>query len=218
MCAASDACHQVGTCAPETGACSDPSGPDGTPCSDGNGCTQLDLCQSGVCAGGSPVVCAPNDVCHDAGTCDAATGLCSNPVRLDGTSCDDSNACTAGDACSGGICVGIGVPTPDEVDAGVQVAESGGIATITWNTSLGSTTSGVLRGLVSALPVGPGGNDEVCLASGVVGSSAIDAEDPNPDEAFWYLVQGSNACGKGPYGFQVEGGIPTVPRVSATCP
>jgi hypothetical protein len=72
--------------------------------------------------------------------------------------------------------------------------------------------------LVSALPVGPGGGDEVCLQDGVAGTSTIDAQDPDPGAAFWYLVQGANDCGKGPYGFQMQDGVATVPRVSATCP
>jgi len=70
---------------------------------------------------------------------------------------------------------------------------------------------------VSALPVGPGGADEVCLISGTTETSAIDSETPNPDEAFWYLIQGANDCGAGPFGDAFVDGLP-VPRVTATCP
>ena len=217
FCTASDVCHDPGTCAPATGLCSNPAKPNGSFCSDNNECTDFDTCQSGACASGAPVVCNPLDQCHDAGTCAPATGACSNPPRTDGSACDDANACTTNDACAGGVCAGTGNSAPSEVDANVQVAQSGGISTISWNVALGSTTSSVLRGLVTGLPVGPGGGDEVCLASGMAGNSAIDSDTPNPDEAFWYLVQGANDCGKGPYGSQVVDGVPA-PRVSATCP
>ena len=52
------------------------------------------------------VVCTALSACHEAGTCDPATGECSNPVAADGTACDDGAACTANDACVEGVCVG----------------------------------------------------------------------------------------------------------------
>ncbi len=105
-CTALDQCHVAGTCDPTTGMCSDPARPDGTSCSDGNACTQTDTCRSGVCTGSNPVTCAALDQCHEAGTCDPTTGVCSNPAKPDGTSCSDGNACTVGDACSNGTCAG----------------------------------------------------------------------------------------------------------------
>ncbi len=80
----------------------------GTTCSDGNACTQTDTCQSGSCAGGNPKVCSALDQCHSAGTCAAATGVCSNPNKTDGTSCSDGNSCTTGDQCVAGACAGTG--------------------------------------------------------------------------------------------------------------
>ena len=59
--------------------CSNPTKADGTPCNDGNACTQTDTCQAGTCTGANPVTCAAPDQCHDAGTCNPATGVCSNP-------------------------------------------------------------------------------------------------------------------------------------------
>jgi hypothetical protein len=217
VCAASDACHTAGTCAPATGVCSNPAAPDGIACSDGNACTQADACASGACVSGPPVVCTASDACHEAGTCGPATGVCSNPVAPDGIACSDGNVCTLNDACLSGVCAGEGPASPAEVDEGVLVSQLAGVTTITWNTAFGSTWSDVLRGLVGALPVGPGGGDEVCLLSGTAGTTATDPDTPNPDEGFWYLIQGGNDCGKGPFGFEVEGGVPT-PRVSATCP
>jgi alpha-tubulin suppressor-like RCC1 family protein len=105
-CTASDPCHEAGTCDPATGMCSNPAKEDGTPCSDGNACTQMDTCQSGACAGASPVLCTASDECHDAGTCDPATGMCSNPAKANGTACNDDNACTQTDTCQNGACAG----------------------------------------------------------------------------------------------------------------
>jgi hypothetical protein len=42
-----------------TGACDKAT--DGTPCDDGDACTQLDVCKGGECVGDYPVVCAPPD-------------------------------------------------------------------------------------------------------------------------------------------------------------
>src|SRR5438876_6610019 len=51
----------------------------------------------------TPVVCTASDQCHVAGTCDLATGQCSNPPALDGTPCNDGNLCT-GENCQAGMC------------------------------------------------------------------------------------------------------------------
>ena len=91
------------TCAPQ-GPCSGK--PDGTACNDGNACTQTDVCIAGACVGGNPKECTASDQCHTAGTCDPATGQCSNPTKTDGTACDDGDACTQADTCQAGVCVG----------------------------------------------------------------------------------------------------------------
>jgi len=104
-CPPGDQCHNQGTCDPNTGQCSTPNKPNGTPCNDGNACTTSDQCTGGSC-GGTPVTCTPLDQCHQAGTCDPNTGLCSNPTQPNGTPCNDGNACTTGDQCTGGSCGG----------------------------------------------------------------------------------------------------------------
>jgi cysteine-rich repeat protein len=104
VCTALDQCHVAGTCDTGTGVCSNPTKADNSTCNDGNACTQTDTCQSGVCTGGSPVVCTASDQCHEAGTCNAATGVCSNPAKSDGATCSDNDACTVGDACQSGSC------------------------------------------------------------------------------------------------------------------
>ena len=102
-CTASDQCHDIGTCNPATGLCSDPIKPNGTGCNDGNACTQTDTCQNGSCIGANPVVCTASDQCHDAGVCDPRTGVCSNPAKADGAACDDGDACTT-TSCQAGFC------------------------------------------------------------------------------------------------------------------
>jgi len=106
VCAAADQCHAVGSCDGATGICSNPKQTDGTACDDKNQCTQTDSCVSGICAGKSPVTCPIPDQCHTAGACDAATGLCSNPAKIDGVRCDDGNKCTQSDSCQAGTCTG----------------------------------------------------------------------------------------------------------------
>src|SRR5262249_4292941 len=62
-------------------------------------------CSGGTCVG-TPVVCAASDQCHTAGTCDASTGMCTNPSQPNEHACNDGMRCTTNDACSGGACVG----------------------------------------------------------------------------------------------------------------
>lgn len=98
-CTAQDQCHDVGTCNPTTGTCSNPSSADGRSCNDGDACTRVDQCAGGVCVGASPVMCMAQDQCHAAGLCASQSGLCSNPPVADGTTCSLQNAnaaCTAG--------------------------------------------------------------------------------------------------------------------------
>ncbi len=103
---APDQCHTAGTCDPGTGLCSHPSRPDGTVCDDGDQCTQASTCQTGTCVGSDPLGCAALDDCHEVGACNPLTGVCTNPVRSDGSSCSDGNACTQTDACQTGVCEG----------------------------------------------------------------------------------------------------------------
>jgi 6-phosphogluconolactonase (cycloisomerase 2 family) len=106
VCVALDQCHEAGVCDPSSGQCLDPALPDGTACDDASACTLGDSCQAGACVSGAPVVCTALDACHEAGVCDPATGICSDPDAANGTVCDDGNACTQTDACQSGSCVG----------------------------------------------------------------------------------------------------------------
>jgi hypothetical protein len=70
----------------------------------GSACSGCAVCSSssGTCVAGS---CPAPDQCHDTRICSPSTGVCSNPP-LTGTSCSDGNACTTGDSCQNGTCVG----------------------------------------------------------------------------------------------------------------
>jgi len=78
QCSSCTLAGSVGTCSPKA---------NGTSCSDASACTLGDTCQAGSCTGGTPKTCAASDMCHTAGTCDSATGTCSNPVGPDKVGC-----------------------------------------------------------------------------------------------------------------------------------
>jgi cysteine-rich repeat protein len=106
--AVGDPTCQGGGCLP-VGAPSDPT----LPCCEGlvargGVCTDL-------CAG---VTCGALGACHTAGTCDQATGTCSNPTAADGTTCNDGNSCSSGDTCTAGVCGGtpFSCPSPEAPD------------------------------------------------------------------------------------------------------
>src|SRR5439155_1379076 len=83
------------TCSPSTG-CAHTNNT--APCNDGNACTTNDACSGGRCVGGPAPNCNDGNGCTDDG-CDLATGC----VHTNNTApCNDGNAWTTNDACSGG--------------------------------------------------------------------------------------------------------------------
>ncbi|MBK8258962.1 MAG: right-handed parallel beta-helix repeat-containing protein [Polyangiaceae bacterium] len=100
-------CVAAAACNPANGLC-EGGAPlaNGTACNDGNACTQSDSCQAGSCVGTDPITCVASDQCHAAGTCNPASGVCSNPSAPNGTACNDGNLCTLADACYQGVCGG----------------------------------------------------------------------------------------------------------------
>lgn len=119
VCTAEDACHDVGTCNPATGTCSNPARPDGIACSDGNSCTTVDTCVKGTCTGSSPVACAPANECRLEGTCDPSSGTCSSPSKPDGTGCSRGS-------CVAGSCQGADAGTSQYVARGCGCGPGGG--------------------------------------------------------------------------------------------
>jgi hypothetical protein len=81
---------------------------EGLPCNDGNDCTAGEKCVSGTC--GSPsssVSCSALDTCHTIGSSVPSTGVCTNPAKQSGSSCNDGSSCTTNDACdANAACVG----------------------------------------------------------------------------------------------------------------
>ena len=92
----------------EGGACVRVPNPEreGTPCEDGELCTQFDRCAGAECVG-DPVECSSGDPCLDGGACDPATGECTDGgPRPEGAPCNaDDDGCTMGDSCRGGVCL-----------------------------------------------------------------------------------------------------------------
>ena len=107
---ATDPASSCRSCQPSRSTSTWTTASNGSTCNDGNKCTQTDRCQSGSCIGSNPVVCTALDACHSAGSCAPATGRCSNPLKSDGTPCDDLDLCNGADLCSGGACSPIGPP------------------------------------------------------------------------------------------------------------
>jgi hypothetical protein len=131
--------------------------------------------------------------------------------QLNGTACDDGNACTSGDVCGAGACnSGSAITAPPETASLSAAADK---ATYDWSAAAFATRYDVVRGSLSALPFGPGAADEACFDD-LPGPSLFDPTAPAPDTGFWYLSRGENACGDGSYGQQSDG----TPRVTTTCP
>ena len=150
-----DVCSGAGTCVhPATEG----------PCSDGNACTTSDVCVGGSCVGGPPPVCddanpCTNDGCNPGAGC---THVDSNAV------CDDNDACTTVDVCSGGACRG-GIP-PNCNDGNLCTDDA-------CNPALGCTHAfnSAFCDDGSACTV-----DDACRAGACIGGSAAACDDNSP--------------------------------------
>jgi hypothetical protein len=77
------------------------------PCSDGNVCNGVEGCAAdGTCLPGTPPTCDDKNPCT-ADSCDPVAGCKNDPAPRNGNPCDDGNACTIQDQCTGGVCAGI---------------------------------------------------------------------------------------------------------------
>jgi len=92
----------VDGCAPETG-CTHTPASGAPPCEDGSACTLGDHCEGALCVAGVAKACDDGNPCTDDG-CDTATGACLHSNNA--APCDDGKACSLGDVCKGGVCVG----------------------------------------------------------------------------------------------------------------
>ncbi len=119
-------CEPTGSCVEPvcvsgTGECVQDPLADGTPCDDGNACTEQTFCDGGTCEGSS-VVCDDGNLCTD-DACDTLVGCTHDHNDIE---CDDGNECTDNDKCQDGQCggspiVGCGC----DVDADCEEFEDG---------------------------------------------------------------------------------------------
>jgi len=82
---------------------------------DGDLCNGTLVCNVGVCEidPATVVTCTPA-ACQDSSTCEPATGQCVPVVSADDTPCDDGNACTLDEVCTGGTCASATGPGCDD--------------------------------------------------------------------------------------------------------
>jgi len=140
-------------------------------CDDGDACTQKDICQGGQCTGSDPVVCQPLDQCHEAGSCNAENGACSDPAKTDGTACDDADACTQSDTCQAGVCSGA---NPVVCEATDQCHETGSCDSSTGACSNPEKADGSACDDADACTEGDSCQAGVCSASSEVQCTAPD--------------------------------------------
>jgi hypothetical protein len=90
---------------------------EGGPCEDGVFCTVGSTCAGGVCGGGVARDCSAAGNACNVGSCDEVAGACVPVPANDGWFCEDGLACTSGETCAAGACVG-GLPfSCDDGDA-----------------------------------------------------------------------------------------------------
>ena len=160
------------------------------------------------------VVCADANVCTD-DLCDTVVGCYFPPNNAP---CNDANGCTGPDACSNGFCTGPAIPIPGDVLGMRYTSPPPDEQSITWTPEPSATRYDVVRGSLSALPVGPGAGDETCFSDVPTASLA----DPTvPTGGFFYVARGDNTCGPGPYGNTHTNPGPALngpARTTTTCP
>ncbi|HEX4826049.1 MAG TPA: DUF11 domain-containing protein [Candidatus Polarisedimenticolaceae bacterium] len=187
--------------------CVFPPAPSGTPCNDFSPCTTNDVCDgAGSCSGTTP--CDDGNPCTDDFIGDFTSCFCEHVPSPDGTPCTDNDPCTAGDTCQAGVC-GTRLTPPETQGVSFDADKQN----IWWTAVTNATAYDVVRGLVSGLPVGPGGGDETCFG-GLAVNGLVDAATPAPATGYWYLSRGTHGSCVGTFG-QASGGTE---RATATCP
>ena len=106
---------QSNVCDPKIGKCGIVKSPDKLPCNgDDNVCTAGDACSNGVCTPGALLGCNDKNLCTT-DSCDPKGGCVNTPVA---GPCDDGDACTFLDTCTGGNCKGKAVDEKTKCDDG----------------------------------------------------------------------------------------------------
>jgi len=124
--------------------------------------------------------------------------------------CDDADPCTT-DSCVNSSCTHSALSTPGLITG---VSASSDKQTYSWAAEPNSANYDVVRGDLSAFPVGPGGGDEICFDNLGVSMVSDPATPASTGSGFWYLVRGENSCANGGYGTESNGS----PRLTTTCP
>jgi len=97
-------------CVIETGECEMAPVHEGEICEDGDFCTKVTACLSGICGAVELVDCDDDNICTD-DSCDSKLGCIHMPNTL---GCNDDNACTEGDFCENSACKGGPEPECDD--------------------------------------------------------------------------------------------------------
>ena len=90
-------------CLPAVGTCSHVAATAGAACDDGDLCTSGGVCVAGACVSAGVLPCGANEAGCPA-VCDPKLGCVGAPGAA--VACDDGSACTTGDTCLAGSCVG----------------------------------------------------------------------------------------------------------------
>ncbi len=106
---------QSNNCDPKIGKCGIVKAQDKLPCNaDNNVCTAGDACSNGVCTPGGLLDCNDKNLCTT-DSCDPKAGCVNTPVA---GPCEDGDACTFLDTCTGGNCKGKAVDEKVKCDDG----------------------------------------------------------------------------------------------------
>jgi hypothetical protein len=132
--------------------------------------------------------------------CDNCALLANDQADLDGDDAGDACDCAPGDWGTFAV--------PSEVGGLSAPAQHALAWASTLATSGSAGTHIVFRGLLGDFPVGSSTN---CQASSTPGTWLVDPDVPAPGAGYWYLVQGSNACGSGGLGTWGQGVERAVP-------
>jgi hypothetical protein len=133
-CTAGDTCVS-GLCVPGTSVCQCQSDTECDGFEDGDACNGTLICDiPGI--SGQPNTCVVDpatvvscdgstDTACEKSRCDPGTGACGPVAEPDGTACDDKDACTFDDACTGGLCAGTVLACADKVLCTLDACEEG---------------------------------------------------------------------------------------------
>jgi len=132
-------------------------------CNDGDACTTGDHCHLGACIPASTLTCDDGNDCT-ADSCGVGVGCVYAPQEGD---CDDQNACTDGDTCSNGVCLGGSV-----VDCSDGNPCTDDVCDLVNGCSFYTNTAPCNDGDVCT-------TDDVCSEGQCVGDGALECDDGN---------------------------------------